>query len=273
MRTPITYYGGKQNMTDIIVPLLPPHRLYCEPFAGGLAIFFAKIPSTEEIVNDLNSEMANFWEVLKTDFDVLSTEVWKSLHSRALHRQAGVVYNNPDMFDRVKRAWAVWMLTNISFNSRPDCNWGCDILGKRTRALTNKRYGFLPELSERLKNVGIENRDAVKVIRDNDAPDSLFYVDPPYVGADQGHYAGYTQAAFDSLLSTLSGIAGKFLLSSYPNNRLMKYARESGWYQLEIKMNNTVAAAAAGHRVEKIEVLTANYPVYEGKVRSPGLFD
>jgi DNA adenine methylase len=40
MRTPITYYGGKQNMARIIVPLLPPHRLYCEPFAGGAAVFF-----------------------------------------------------------------------------------------------------------------------------------------------------------------------------------------------------------------------------------------
>lgn len=30
MRTPISYYGGKQTMLKHILPLIPPHRIYTE---------------------------------------------------------------------------------------------------------------------------------------------------------------------------------------------------------------------------------------------------
>ena len=60
LKTPVTYYGGKQQMSRNIVPLIPKHRLYCEPFAGGAAIYFAKEPSELEILNDTNRELVNF---------------------------------------------------------------------------------------------------------------------------------------------------------------------------------------------------------------------
>lgn len=44
LKTPVTYYGGKQTMVSKILPLIPEHKLYAEPFAGGAAIFWAKEP-------------------------------------------------------------------------------------------------------------------------------------------------------------------------------------------------------------------------------------
>jgi DNA adenine methylase len=213
------------------------------------------------VLNDANAELANFWEVLKRDFDALAEEVRISLHSRKLHKNASVVYANPDMFDRIKRAWAVWMLTNAGFGSMINGTWGSDAGGKRIKALRNKRAEFTAELSRRLRNTRIENCDAVKIIKFNDAPDALFYTDPPYVGADQGHYAGYTQADFDKLLAALSGIKGRFLLSSYPNDSLAEYVRKYGWHQIKVEMNNSMSASGLGHKVIKTEVLTANYPI------------
>ena len=46
MKTPITYYGGKQTLLKYLLPLIPQHRMYCEPFFGGGAVFFAK-PKSE----------------------------------------------------------------------------------------------------------------------------------------------------------------------------------------------------------------------------------
>ncbi|MDR1459143.1 MAG: DNA adenine methylase, partial [Bacteroidales bacterium] len=110
MKTPVTYYGGKQKMVNTIVPLLPKHRLYCEPFCGGAAIFWAKEPSEIEVLNDTNREVTNFYQVAKNDFVNLEKEIRITLNSRDLHRKAGVVYDNPDMFDERKRAWALWVL-------------------------------------------------------------------------------------------------------------------------------------------------------------------
>jgi DNA adenine methylase len=52
-------------------------------------------------------------------------------------------------------------------------------------------------------------------------PDAFFYLDPPYVGAAQGHYDGYTQEDFDILLKLLESLKGKFLLSSYRNKKVI----------------------------------------------------
>lgn len=50
MRTPITYYGGKQMMAEQIINILPEHKIYCEPYFGGGAVFFAKPKSYLEVI-------------------------------------------------------------------------------------------------------------------------------------------------------------------------------------------------------------------------------
>lgn len=54
MKTPITYYGGKQQMASTILAMIPSHKIYCEPFFGGGAVFFAKGASFLEVINDKN---------------------------------------------------------------------------------------------------------------------------------------------------------------------------------------------------------------------------
>lgn len=86
LKTPITYYGGKQRLCQKIINMIPHHHLYCEPFVGGGAVFFAKAPSVVEVINDTNGELINFYKVVKADFVSLEKEIRISLHSRDLHR-------------------------------------------------------------------------------------------------------------------------------------------------------------------------------------------
>jgi len=65
MKPPMPYAGGKQNIADDIVALLPSHLHYVEPFAGGLSVLFAKEPSHIETVNDIDEEIMTFWTVLR----------------------------------------------------------------------------------------------------------------------------------------------------------------------------------------------------------------
>jgi DNA adenine methylase len=64
MKIPISYYGGKQRLAKTIAGLIPKHRIYCEPFMGGSAIFFAKPPAKVEIINDTNGELINFYKTV-----------------------------------------------------------------------------------------------------------------------------------------------------------------------------------------------------------------
>jgi site-specific DNA-adenine methylase len=77
MRTPLSYYGGKQQLASRILGMIPEHHVYCEPFCGGAAIFFSKEPSGVEIINDTNGEIINFYEVLaETKFPCGITRPW-----------------------------------------------------------------------------------------------------------------------------------------------------------------------------------------------------
>jgi DNA adenine methylase len=265
MRPPLSYYGGKQQLASRILGMIPEHQIYCEPFCGGAAVFFAKEPSEVEIINDANGELVNFYEVLKRDFPALEQEIAVSLHSRKQHRHAEVIYENPDMFDRVKRAWAVWMLANASYGCKLDGSFGYDRTGGTSKKLANKRSGFNVDYAIRLQQVQIECCDALRIIRSRDTPKAFFYLDPPYVGADQGHYDGYTQMDFDVLLELLEALQGKFLLSSFRNTGLAEFTRKNGWHTVEFRLSSSMTHRNVQTVRDKIEVLTANYPISAGE--------
>ena len=259
LKTPITYYGGKQNMVKNILPIIPVHNLYCEPFAGGAAIFFAKEPSGVEVLNDTNRELINFYRVIQNDFTSLEKEIKITLHSRDLHRKASVIYNNPDMFSELKRAWALWVLSTQGFSGQIDSSWGYDKSRNSTpKRIENKKEAFTYDLAIRLQQVQLECADALYIIRSRDTSESFFYADPPYYNADMGHYDGYSKDDFEALLKLLAIIKGKFLLSSYPSDILAEYSNANGWKTKSINGTVTVATKS-GNRKQKVEVLTCNY--------------
>jgi DNA adenine methylase len=257
LKTPVTYYGGKQKLLSEILPLIPEHVLYCEPFCGGAAVFFSKQPSKVEVINDTNQELINFYKVVQNDFVGLEKEIRISLHSRRLHKDAKVTYENPHLFSDLKRAWAVWVLAAQSFASMLDGTWGYDIKkGSTTKKISNKRESFTEEFAYRLQNVQIECTDALRIINSRDSKDSFFYVDPPYYNSDCGHYDGYSKDDFESLLKHLEKLEGKFLLSSYPSDLLKEYTTKNRWSTRTIEQRVSVCKGAGK---KKIEVLTWNY--------------
>lgn len=261
MKPPFAYYGGKQKLAREILALLPDHVLYCEPFVGGGAIFWAKEPSEIEVLNDTNRELINFYRVVQNDFVSLEKEVRISLHSRDVHRKAKVIYGNPDMFSEVKRAWAVWVMATQSFSAMLDGTFGFDVTqGRTSKVIANRRERFTEDYAIRLQGVTLECADALYIIKSRDAQTSLFYCDPPYFNSDCGHYDGYTKEDFEMLLKVLSGVKGKFLLSSYNSDLLAVFVAEFGWSQRRKEMDVSVnAKGKTGKR--KVEVLTANFPL------------
>jgi DNA adenine methylase len=257
LRTPISYYGGKQQMLRHILPLIPEHKIYVEPFFGGGAVFWGKEPVHVEVINDINALVVNFYKQLKSNYFELKLLIDQTLHSREQYKEALVIYHAPYLFDEVRRAWAFWVTTNMGF-TRIIGSWGYDITGKTERYMNTRKVEFTDIYSQRLETTQIECNDAVQVIRSRDNEYAFHYCDPPYINADQGHYGGYTQEHFDLLIKALSEIKGKFLLSSYPNDNLDKAIIANNWFVKRINMN---LSASSKIGAKKIEVLTANYEI------------
>lgn len=258
MKTPISYYGGKQKLVKTILPLIPAHRIYIEPFFGGGAIFFAKEPSDVEVINDVNSNVINFFRMLYEHFDLLKAELDMTLFSREQYRRAAEIYSNPEKFDPVKRAWAFWVQSQMSFSHNLLAGWGITKCSRAPETMFNRKAAFTRAYAERLRRVFIEHNDALRVIELFDREDAFIYCDPPYVSSDQGHYAGYSIDDFRNLLECLKGVKGKFLLSSYPEALLMQYRTECNW----LADDRQQLVAVTGKRKErktKIECLTMNY--------------
>lgn len=77
LKTPITYYGGKQKMLPYLLERKPvDYNLYNEPFCGGAALFFALEPADIEVLNDTNKELINFYRVVQTKFVELEKITW-----------------------------------------------------------------------------------------------------------------------------------------------------------------------------------------------------
>jgi len=260
IKTPITFYGGKQNLAKMIVALIPEHTTYTETFAGGAAIFFLKPKVQNEIINDTDSFVTIFYKVLHEDFEALKSKISVTAYSRVVYNVALSMYKHSVFFTDLQRAWAFFVLTNMGFSGRIG-SFGCYTKGTKAMGWENKKELLTLELRDRLKGTQIECSDALKILKLRDSPDTFHYIDPPYFNSNMGHYGKYTKDDFIELLKILSKMKGKFLLSSYPSDILTLYTREFGWHNKSVEQLVTANQTKSKKHKMKTEMLTANYPL------------
>ena len=260
MRTPITYYGGKQGLSGRIIPMIPRHRIYCEPFFGGGAVFFAKGKSEIEVINDKNEMLINFYQICREKFGELQKMIQHSLHSEAEFLKAKDIYNKRIESCDVERAWALWILSHECHAANLHGGWRyCNgTAGTHIgRVLRKKREEFTNKLYERISEVQISCRDALRVIKDRDSVETFFYLDPPYPGACQGHYYGFSEKDLADLLMFISKLKGKLILSNYWTDTLRSAVEKYKWNFKEIDV--TTHSAVNKNARKSTEVLVYNY--------------
>ncbi|MBQ9637443.1 MAG: DNA adenine methylase [Prevotella sp.] len=272
MKTPITYYGGKQKLASTIIGMMPTHKIYCEPFFGGGAVFFAKGKSFLEVINDHNDVLMTFYRVCQDEnsFTRLRELISSTLDSETEWLRAQRIYHHPKGHSEVDIAWSVWLTTNMSYSGSPNCGWKWDNGTSGTHSgqtMNNYRNEFCLKVFERLRFVQISCRDALTVIQERDSKETFFYLDPPYPGRIQQHYKGYGNEDFEALLAMLKNIDGKFILSNFMSPLLKKYIKENKWNYKTIDMPLLVANFNKKEIRRKQEGLVYNYTTH------PTLFD
>lgn len=257
MKTPITYYGGKQTMLKHIMPLIPKHTVYTESFCGGCAVLFAKQPSDCEVINDVHRGLVNFYLVAQRHYDLLKREIDGTLHCRDQHAHAMHITQYPEFFSPAQWAWAVWALSKLAFASMQDGSFGYDRIGTTALKVSNSRDAFTEELARRLEMVTVENDDALKIIERYDCPEAFHFVDPPYINSDCGHYEGsFNEQNMAELLALLERIKGKFMLTMFPYEPIEQAAERNGW--IIHRVERTISASKDSRRKQE-EWMVCNY--------------
>lgn len=268
LNAPLKWHGGKSYLADWIIERMPPHTHFVETHAGGLAVLLRKDPEgVSEVVNDLDGDLTNFWSVLKDfrAFEKFQRQIYATPFSEVEFDQAAEFDSKDSAVDR-----AVKFFIRCR-QSRQGLRKDFATLSKnRTRRGMNEQVSSwltaidgLPEIYERLKRVVILNEDAVKVIRREDSPSTLFYLDPPYLHDTRvvkgAYFFEMTGDDHEKLLAVLSGIQGKFVLSGYRSDLYDDAAERYGWRRVDREID--CKASSAKEKPKRIESLWMNYRV------------
>jgi DNA adenine methylase len=226
-RPALPYYGSKWRLSPWVAGYFGPHRAYVEACGGSAAVLLRKEPSPIEIYNDVDGQVLNYFRVLRDPVarDELVALLEATPYARAEYAECHRTSDDPDAspVERARRlfvrGWQGWGAGGASTNR--NVSWGAPSL----RSPAGSAPGFvgavanLEAVGERLRRVHIEQMDARALVRRYDTPETLHYVDPPYVdstlSASKPYRSGFTEADHRSLVATLNELTGQVVLSGF----------------------------------------------------------
>lgn len=212
-RPPAPYIGGKRNLAARLCAVIDtiPHRAYIEPFVGMGGVFLRRArPAPVEVINDLSGDVANLFRIVRRHYRPFVDEMELLFASREEFDRLRRV--DPTTLTDIDRAVRFLYLQRLAFGGKvAGRNFG---VKRRDPSRFNhaKLRADLRLLSARLAPVTIEQLDYSEVIRRYDAPDALFYLDPPY-DETAGYGLPFGRDHYEAMARQLEGIAGSFVLS------------------------------------------------------------
>jgi len=217
IKAPFGYPGSKFKNLSNILPHLPYTKIYVEPFGGSGAVLLNREPSTIEVFNDRFSGVTSFYKVIRNEQKCkkLIERLELTLHSREEWEDC---LEWESVEDDVERAAQWYYLVNYSFNTIGR-TFGRSTLSSKYAGKIFKSLKRFEDIHKRFKYVTIENLDWEKCIDDYDSPETVFYLDPPYVDSYRGTYKHeMTIEDHTRLKEKIFNIDGFVALSSYSNN-------------------------------------------------------
>ncbi|WP_327858618.1 DNA adenine methylase [Acinetobacter guillouiae] len=230
----IRYHGGKFRLASWVISHFPKHTCYTEVFGGAAGILLQKPRAYSEVYNDLDGDIVNLFAVLRSERN--RTKLIEQLILTPYARgEFELAWEHTD--DEIERARRVIIRAQMGFGSAGATKGktGFRIDTKRQYGTAQSLWAEYPQhlasIGKRLSGVLIENRPAIKVLKDHDAPTTLHYLDPPYVldtrytGAKNARIYRHEMSDEDhqTLLQVLLELEGKVIISGYSSELYQSY--------------------------------------------------
>lgn len=275
----VKWVGGKRQLLDDIMPLIPKHSTYVEPFVGGAAVLFELQPK-KAIINDYNSELINVYNIIKSKpeelINILEDHKEKNseehfYETRALDRD--ILFN--ELTDIEKAARIIYLnktcyngLYRVNLSGQFNTPYGKyknpNIVNASTIRAVSKYFNN--------NNIRIDTGDyknALKGLRKG----AFVYFDPPYVPiSTSSSFTGYTEGGFSlenqeelkKQCDKLNARGINFLLSNSDCEFIRELYQDYKIITVRAKRNIN---RNGGSRGEINEVLVMNYDPEERKIR------
>jgi DNA adenine methylase len=207
---PLAYIGGKRRVAPRLAKLIPEHIAYVEPFSGGAQVFFHKLKSPVEVLNDLDGEVYNFLRVCQLHHPELVRVLRYWIASRRWFDE--LLSQDVGSLTDVQRAARFLFLQRNAFGGRvrsPTFHYAVT----RPQSFNPRRIPqVIAAAADRLAGVQLENWPYERVLERYDRPSTFFFIDPPYVGISAYRF-NFEHSDFESLAARLRGVRGRFLMT------------------------------------------------------------
>lgn len=259
-RPVLRWHGGKWRLAPWIIRQFPPHRVYTEVFGGAGSVLLRKPRAYSEVYNDLDGEVCHLFKMLQRP-DTSALIKMRLRNTPFAREEFNAAYESSP--DPIERACNLIIRSFMGFGSNASNearSTGFRANSNRSGTTPAHDWAHYPDcldaIIDRLRGVVIENRPASEVLEQHDGPDTLHYVDPPYVhetrkpGNEDNYKHEMTDADHRALAVVLRGLGGGIVLSGYP---CPLYDQElyPDWHRVE-------RSALADGAAERTEVLWIN---------------
>lgn len=212
------WFGGKTNMAAWIAGKLPDHLTYVEPFGGSAAVLLNKERSHTEVYNDKDGDVVHFFRVAREMPDELAEWVRTVPYAESQYHEWWRDFygdgTRPD--DDIRRAgqWVFLRYTNFSGHVATKRGFRRDSKNDPKGGRESHNWTNVPDrirrIADRLQGVTILDEDYQVTIGRYDTPETVFYLDPPYVDNEDV----YNETAIHGgIADTLEGIDGYAMVS------------------------------------------------------------
>jgi len=245
--------GNKTKIATEIMKYFPEHQIYIEPFFGAGGMFFNKPKVKYNIVNDLDSDVYNLFNVVSTKKDELA----QAFFDMPIHTDLLEYWKENIETDEIRKALRFLMMSNMTWLGIGDKihlslknhkTPVFDLLDKTNKLLFDVQFAnytfndFLNGLSWRCPE------EKAKV---------FIYNDPPYLKTSNNYTQGFTENDSFDLFEALTETKCKWAMSEFDNPFILDQAKERGLNIIFVGERNNL-------KNRRVEVLITNYENTQG---------
>jgi DNA adenine methylase len=237
--------GNKQSIAADIQKHFPAHKIYIEPFFGAGGMFFNKPKAKYNIVNDLDSDVFNLFQVVSNQKE----ELEQAFKLVPIHSDLLSYWKDNKETEPIKMAIRFLFLSNITFMGKGNT------MRYGTENPKNVLYENINRTFELIHDVQFANFDFRKFIssmRDRNADDSFIYADPPYLETDDNYENGFTEKDSSDLFDCLIESGCKFAYSEFDHPFILEQAKQRNLNVITISERQNL-------KNRRTEILVTNY--------------
>ncbi len=267
----VKWVGGKRQILDKIQKYVPKSiTTYYEPFVGGGAVLF-DIQPNKAVVNDINSELINLYQIIKDNVEDLIQDLKKHKNEEDYFYQVRELDRDKarySLLTPIERASRIIFLNKTCYNglfrvnragefNTPFGNYkNPNIVNEETLKAVSKYFNKA--------NITFFNKDYEEVLK-GARKGAFVYLDPPYDPvSDTASFTGYDKGGFDRgeqvrlkrTCDTLNEKGIKFLLSNSATDFIFELYKG---YKIETIQAKRAINSDPNKRGEIDEVLVRNF--------------